>query len=149
MEAFDQKNAIQEIVDYWTKSKLEDETRNVKLTEEDVVSLFQVLDGHFLTKTGLEAKDPAPPEVKTANNCDHCGRMFDKAWTLERHKQTHLNTERFPCPQCDRKFLSSAGLTKHLSKHAKPAQCSQCEKQFTTKEYLDQHVQTHHVVVAV
>ena len=150
MEAFDQKTAIQEIVDYWTKSKLDDESRrNVKLTEEDVVSLFQVLDGHFLLKTGVEARDPAPPEVKPLNNCEDCGRMFDKAWALERHKQIHLNTERFPCSQCDRKFLSSAGLTKHLSKHSQPAQCPEveCGKQFTTKQYLDQHLQTHHLVV--
>ena len=148
MEAFDQKNAIQEIVDYWTKSKLEDETKNVKLTEKDVVSLFQVLDGHFLTKTGVEAQDPAPAEVKTQNMCQQCGRFFDKAWALERHQQVHLNTERFPCSQCDRKFLSSAGLTKHLSKHNQPVRCDQCDKQFTTKEYLEQHVQTHHLVGA-
>ena len=149
MEAFDQKNAIQEIVDYWTKSKLDDKTRNVKLTESDVESLFQVLDGHFLTKTGVQARDPAPPDVKAQNMCDHCGRFFDKAWTLERHKQIHLDTERFPCSQCDRKFLSSAGLTKHLSKHSQPAECGDCGKQFTTKEYLEQHVQTHHPVVAL
>ena len=146
MDSFDQKNAMKEIVDYWTKSKVDDESKNVQLTEHDVVSLFEVLEGHFLLRAHQVSQVPQPREEKGPLTCDKCGRMFDKPWTLERHQQVHLNTERFSCSKCDRKFLSSAGLTKHLSKHLPAASCSQCERQFTTQQYLDQHVTTHHAL---
>ena len=144
MDTFDKNNAMREIVDYWTKSKVENETRNVQLTEKDVESLFEVLEGHFMTRTGGLAN--LQPEVeKPLLECPQCGRMFDKAWVLARPQQSHLNTERFSCTQCDKQFLSSAGLNRHNTKHLQAVQCEQCQRKFTSRLYLDQHVKTHHV----
>ena len=142
MDTFDQKNAIQEIVDYWTKFKLEDTTRDVQLTERDVESLFQVLEGHFM----LRKVEEAAGSEKGLLRCPQpqCGRLFDKPWSLERHQQTHDSSKRFSCTKCEKQFLSSAGLTRHLSKHLSPVSCSKCCRQFTTAQYLSQHLQTHH-----
>lgn len=52
-----------------------------------------------------------------------------------------MPAKKYPCPFCDKKFISNALLETHNSKHTgiKKFSCSTCSKRFTTKVTLQQH----------
>merc|ERR1712098_59716 len=129
---------IQQIVDHWSsKDKKE------QLSENDVLSLFEVLNGHFITRTGESANAIVIEDDQKIIDCKECGKMFSTVINLERHKLVHQNRNKFMCTKCDKKFISDAGLSKHMTKHIEPVKCIHCDKMFSTQEYLDQHMTIH------
>ena len=110
-----------------------------------LLSLYDVLGGHFISRTGAAARDPPKPDPEPrVIDCKECGKMFTSTLNLERHKLTHAEgRDKFVCNKCERSFLSEVGLAKHMTKHIDPVQCGTCDKKFTTQEYLDQHMLLH------
>ena len=137
MDVMDQ-SVIQEIVDHWGNSGMKQQ-----LSENDVLSLFEVLNGHFITRTGDSVKPIVIEDDMKIIDCKECGKMFTTIVNLERHKLLHQDRNKFICTKCDKKFISDAGLSKHMTKHIEPVKCSQCDKMFSTQEYLDQHMTVH------
>ena len=136
------QNVLQQIVDYWGQNG---KSEHNKLTERDILSLFETLNGHFISRTGEAAKEEVREEEPKIIDCKECGKMFSTQLNLEKHKQIihSANKEVFPCTVCEKKFMSSTGLSKHMSKHREVVKCSHCDKQFTAQEYLEQHLKIH------
>ena len=134
-------SVLQEIVDYWGEHG--NNITNNQLSERDILSLFETLDGHFISRTGDAAKEEVRDEPKIID-CNECGKMFSTQLNLQKHKQLHANKEVFSCTKCSKKFMSRSGLSKHMSKHVVDMRtCSHCDQQFTSEEYLEQHMKLH------
>uniref|UniRef100_A0A8D8YWZ7 Zinc finger protein 26 n=1 Tax=Cacopsylla melanoneura TaxID=428564 RepID=A0A8D8YWZ7_9HEMI len=81
------------------------------------------------------------PEVMP---CRVCGVEFETKEDLLSHASVHASEERrFHCPQCPRRFLSSALLARHASTHFNEYACSLCGKTFTNRRRMNQHVARH------
>ena len=141
MEAPINPEVIQEIVSHWTNAA--DVGTKPKLSENDILSLYEVLNGHFITRTGEAAKEPIIDDTPKIIDCKECGKMFTTVVNLEKHKLVHQNRDKFVCTKCDRRFISDTGLAKHMTKHIEPVNCAQCKQTFTTQAYLDQHMAVH------
>ena len=135
----EQQAVLQEVVEYWSSRGEESKLDN--FSENDVLSLFNVISGHFLVQKSDLAK--VEPVSKDIFQCNECGKWFDLAHSLERHKQSHLNKDKFSCAKCDKTFLFELALRKHMTKHVEPVKCDKCEKSFSTEDYLKEHKQTH------
>ena len=142
MEGLVDKNLMQQIVDHWAKRENSDDGK-ATITENDVLSLFEVLNGHFISRTGVAAREVIVDVEPKVIDCKECGKMFTSEINLERHKQLHLNQEKLNCKKCDKKFMTEKGLTQHMTKHIEPVSCNLCEKQFSSQDYLDQHIAIH------
>ena len=145
----DQQAVLQEIVEYWSnrgeKEKME------SFSENDVLSLFNVISGHFLVQKGDFAK-VEPVAKQDIYQCNECGKWFDLPHSLERHKQSHQNKDKFACTKCDKTFLYQLTLSKHMAKHhveSVPGKCDKCDKSFSSQEYLEEHRQIHHPATEV
>ena len=142
----EQQAVLQEVVEYWS-SRGEEEKKLDDFTENDVMSLFSVISGHFLLQKPDLSRVETDATKKDIFQCNDCGKWFDHMHSLERHKTlTHSNAEKgkFPCTKCDKSFLYELTLKKHLMKHVELASCNLCGKSFSTVEYLKEHKQTHH-----
>ena len=137
------KNLMQQIVDHWASRDTSDNNGKVTITENDVLSLFEVLNGHFISRTGVAAREVVLDVEPKVIDCKECGKMFTTEMNLERHKQLHLNQEKLNCKKCDKKFMTEKGLTQHMTKHIEPVSCNVCDKQFSSQDYLDQHMAVH------
>ena len=136
----EQQSILQEVVEYWTKRG--EDTKLESFTENDVMSLFNVISGHFL----LQKSDvrEVQPINKDIFQCNECGKWFDLPHSLERHKQTHISSkDKIACSKCDKTFLYELALKNHMVKHIVPAKCDQCDKTFSSDEYLKEHKKTH------
>ena len=85
----EQQAVLQEVVEYWSSRGEESKLEN--FTENDVLSLFNVISGHFLVQKNDLAK--VEPISKDIFQCNECGKWFDLPHSLERHKQSHLSKE--------------------------------------------------------
>ena len=142
----EQQAVLQEVVEYWS-NRGEDEKKLDDFTENDVMSLFSVISGHFLLQKPDVSKVETEAVKKDIFQCNDCGKWFDLMHSLERHKTLmHSGAEKgkFPCTKCDKSFLYELALKKHLMKHVELSSCNMCEKSFSSAEYLKEHKQTHH-----
>ncbi|XP_059181790.1 uncharacterized protein LOC131960563 [Centropristis striata] len=83
-------------------------------------------------------------EMKSiTNTCEYCGKVFKDLSVLKRHRETH--TLLFHCDKCDKKYSSRWSLNVHRQIHmnGKPYLCSQCGRVFRTPYSLDFHVRIH------
>ena len=142
MEDIDQ-NVLQQIIDCWAQNANGRETPLQKLSVSDVNSLFDVLDGHFISRTGHATVEEKIEEQSEVIDCKECGKMFSTKFHLDRHMIIHNNPDRYMCKKCDKRFISDKGLARHMSKHVESVKCPTCDKMFTTKDYLDQHMIVH------
>ncbi|XP_069363820.1 zinc finger protein 652-like isoform X16 [Maniola hyperantus] len=79
-------------------------------------------------------------------SCGACGRKFAKKYlVLEHQKFFHLGESKHRCDLCDKLFLDSGRLNKHMIKHKpeKPFICDICQKGFKAKEHLQRHIMIH------
>nr|XP_040236084.2 zinc finger protein 271-like [Anopheles coluzzii] len=79
--------------------------------------------------------------------CDKCSKSFSQPQTLRRHYRIHDETgsSKIACPQCDRQFLRSDDLTRHIRTHTgeRPYRCKLCPKKYKQGSELKEHMLTH------
>ena len=109
----EQQSVLQKVVEYW--SSRGDEGKLESFTEIDVLSLFNVISGHFLVQKGDIAK--VEPVSKDIFQCNERGKWFVLPHSLDRHKQSHLKKDKFSCTKCDKTFPYKLTLRKYLTKH--------------------------------
>ena len=131
------QTVLQQIIDCWSQSAAQ------KLSESDVLSLFEVLNGHFISRTGSAAFDEKLEEEDKVIDCKECGKMFCTQVNLDKHMMHHNNPDRYLCKKCDKRFISDVGLARHMSKHVESVKCPTCDKMFTSQDYLNQHMVVH------
>jgi len=82
--------------------------------------------------------------------CEICKKYFKTNYLLRRHKAAVHKVKketffRFPCHYCEKLFLSTTELKKHLLQHenARNFKCDICNKRFNTKGFLRNHIEAH------
>lgn len=75
-----------------------------------------------------------------------CGKTYKSKGAVYNHRQSHVNTDQFPCTECAYRGGSKNSLKIHMRKHTghKPYLCSQCPMRFTTCSNLSNHVSAVH-----
>lgn len=99
-----------------------------------------------------EDKAPEPDPIKTAvpiqTNvfpCSQCERSFPLKQLLDMHMHRHLRERNFDCDQCEKSFFSKYDLGKHMMTHTgeKPFKCVACGKAFSRSTLLHRHEKSH------
>ncbi|XP_034246547.1 zinc finger protein 205-like isoform X2 [Thrips palmi] len=77
--------------------------------------------------------------------CQHCGKDFKWASSLEEHSRTHTGEKPFQCKMCGKKFAFSGALTRHERIHTgeKPFHCEVCGKKFANSSNFVEHARIH------
>ncbi|KAL8566326.1 hypothetical protein ACOMHN_050444 [Nucella lapillus] len=79
--------------------------------------------------------------------CELCGKAFRKKGEHKMHLMTHQTVKPFPCPLCERSFVSRSKLQLHNSiahLRLRPHTCPECDAGFTSVTYLKDHVRFAH-----
>uniref|UniRef100_A0AAZ3SUU2 C2H2-type domain-containing protein n=1 Tax=Oncorhynchus tshawytscha TaxID=74940 RepID=A0AAZ3SUU2_ONCTS len=82
------------------------------------------------------------PDLK----CDVCGKCFEKARNLQRHRQyRHSEERRHMCDTCGKCFIRKDHMTQHMKLHTEEKKhcCTECGKCFLHKSILKNHMGTH------
>lgn len=82
-----------------------------------------------------------PPKLE-CNICEICGYEAPNPSKLARHQNTHMETSKFKCLQCNKAFTMAQALKFHMHIHTgeKPFVCELCGQRFLWKRALDAHV---------
>ncbi|KAF5279541.1 hypothetical protein FQR65_LT03363 [Abscondita terminalis] len=86
------------------------------------------------------------PQVETdVFPCSQCERSFPLKQLLEIHMQNHTRERSFTCDECGRKFFTKYDLGKHILTHSdlKPFSCVVCNKNFSRESLLHRHEKIH------
>ncbi|KAF7274778.1 uncharacterized protein LOC143195274 isoform X2 [Rhynchophorus ferrugineus] len=77
--------------------------------------------------------------------CDQCDRTFPLKQLLDLHVQNHSRERAFSCSTCGSEFLTKYNLQMHEKTHseAKPFSCGICGQEFGRESLLRRHEQTH------
>ncbi|XP_053694758.1 uncharacterized protein LOC128742425 [Sabethes cyaneus] len=118
-----------------------------KKTEEHVV---QVADGR-LEIISMEASDTidplklAEPVETNVFPCTECDRSFPLRQLLEIHKSNHNRERNHPCELCDKRFFNKYDLAKHNMTHTgeRPFVCVICKSSFPRATLLTRHQRIH------
>uniref|UniRef100_A0A8C1NJE4 C2H2-type domain-containing protein n=1 Tax=Cyprinus carpio TaxID=7962 RepID=A0A8C1NJE4_CYPCA len=73
--------------------------------------------------------------------CSMCTRAFTTSTKLNVHFMGHMDRQ-ITCPKCDKQFLKTDHLKKHLNSHdgKRDFICEKCNKGFLTKYHLTRHL---------
>ncbi|XP_055732186.1 uncharacterized protein LOC129819706 [Salvelinus fontinalis] len=76
--------------------------------------------------------------------CTFCEEIFSQGMDLKSHySRTHQFTGPFPCPSCQKTFVSLTELRLHQRNESTPYQCSVCQRLFRTQYTLTIHERIH------
>jgi KRAB domain-containing zinc finger protein len=88
--------------------------------------------------------------IKPNIACKKCSLKFKTLRELTvhsqaKHKRGHINTLRFSCIKCERKFMHKCNLELHLRMHSgeKPFVCNVCGREFARSNNLNVHMRIH------
>ncbi|CAG0889355.1 unnamed protein product [Cyprideis torosa] len=111
-----------------------------------------LLCGKQFSKSGLRKHLPRHAEDKLT--CHSCSLTFSSSYEVALHKrEAHNGLPVFPCPMCERKFLTDTKLDRHLAvRHEVPSPsqpvtrypCSVCGKTFKTARHAKRHSEQVH-----
>ncbi|KAF8376002.1 hypothetical protein PRIPAC_82431 [Pristionchus pacificus] len=106
---------------------------------------------HCVSHTGLKCKEcgrRTTTEEKLIEHYElrHPGMEVE---TVEPKEGNPKETDRFPCPSCDKKYGYQSELDVHILTHTgvSPFQCDQCDKAFKQRSHLKDHLRKRHGVL--
>lgn len=79
------------------------------------------------------------------HKCTQCDKAFVKSADLKRHIAAHNNEKNFKCTECDSAFTRKDNLKAHMLLHSRDAvvTCDKCNKEFINRVYLKRHMHVH------
>ena len=85
-------------------------------------------------------------DVEKTYSCRKCNLTFPTLRLSKRHRYLVHYFDKFPCPECDRKFSNRVQLAKHSSIHSNPVpyfRCNICEETFNSVDTFETHKKYH------
>ncbi|EFN64170.1 Zinc finger protein 39, partial [Camponotus floridanus] len=77
-----------------------------------------------------------------------CGKVFNNASALTKHKLTHSDERKYVCTMCGKAFKRQDHLNGHMLTHRnkKPYECKAegCGKSYCDARSLRRHTENHH-----
>ncbi|XP_072755383.1 uncharacterized protein [Anoplolepis gracilipes] len=100
----------------------------------------------------LGVKKPRPkassPNRQGPQQCQVCGKVFNNASALTKHKLTHSDERKYVCTMCGKAFKRQDHLNGHMLTHRnkKPYECKAegCGKSYCDARSLRRHTENHH-----
>ncbi|XP_052066949.1 zinc finger protein 721-like [Mytilus californianus] len=99
----------------------------------------------FATAHGLNQHLLMHQDIKL-HKCRICYKAFKRLENLESHKETHKQGDKFKCEACRKEFKNIGGLKSHrIYVHSgnKPFSCWICQKRFVKSQGLKKHICIH------
>ncbi|XP_057333993.1 uncharacterized protein LOC130673095 isoform X3 [Microplitis mediator] len=101
-------------------------------------------------KLGVKKPRPKPssPNRQGPQQCQVCGKVFNNASALTKHKLTHSDERKYVCTMCGKAFKRQDHLNGHMLTHRnkKPFECKAegCGKSYCDARSLRRHTENHH-----
>ncbi|XP_012055019.1 PREDICTED: uncharacterized protein LOC105618089 [Atta cephalotes] len=96
-------------------------------------------------KSRLKASSP---NRQGPQQCQICGKVFNNASALTKHKLTHSDERKYVCTMCGKAFKRQDHLNGHMLTHRnkKPYECKAegCGKSYCDARSLRRHTENHH-----
>ncbi|XP_026824869.1 uncharacterized protein LOC105280652 isoform X2 [Ooceraea biroi] len=106
--------------------------------------------GGDLGKLGVKKPRPkaSSPNRQGPQQCQVCGKVFNNASALTKHKLTHSDERKYVCTVCSKAFKRQDHLNGHMLTHRnkKPYECKAegCGKSYCDARSLRRHTENHH-----
>ncbi|XP_011631703.1 fez family zinc finger protein erm-like [Pogonomyrmex barbatus] len=88
------------------------------------------------------------PNRQGPQQCQVCGKVFNNASALTKHKLTHSDERKYVCTMCGKAFKRQDHLNGHMLTHRnkKPYECKAegCGKSYCDARSLRRHTENHH-----
>ncbi|XP_048504892.1 mucin-4 isoform X8 [Athalia rosae] len=101
-------------------------------------------------KLGVKKQRPkaSSPNRQGPQQCQVCGKVFNNASALTKHKLTHSDERKYVCTMCGKAFKRQDHLNGHMLTHRnkKPYECKAdgCGKSYCDARSLRRHTENHH-----
>ncbi|XP_066597928.1 zinc finger protein 541-like isoform X2 [Prorops nasuta] len=101
-------------------------------------------------KLGVKKSRPkaSSPNRQGPQQCQVCGKVFNNASALTKHKLTHSDERKYVCTMCSKAFKRQDHLNGHMLTHRnkKPYECTAegCGKSYCDARSLRRHRDNHH-----
>ncbi|XP_063991092.1 mucin-12 isoform X2 [Diachasmimorpha longicaudata] len=101
-------------------------------------------------KLGVKKSRPkaSSPNRQGPQQCQVCGKVFNNASALTKHKLTHSDERKYVCGICGKAFKRQDHLNGHMLTHRnkKPFECKAegCGKSYCDARSLRRHTENHH-----
>ncbi|KAJ4440999.1 hypothetical protein ANN_10848 [Periplaneta americana] len=106
------------------------------------------LEDHVTVNLGLKNSVSLTKPVQTCEKrfkCDLCEKLFLYSASLKRHVLMHTSNKTYKCDICGKCFLEQCRLNRHTRLHTgeKPFRCNFCGKCFSESSALKRHERQH------
>jgi len=109
-------------------------------------SCGKLFTSHQITSRHLKKCGQVQEKPEDQRKCTVCGKILSSVHKLNVHIRKHEGRLDFQCSECDKKFATKYGLTKHQRTHDKKFECSDCGKKYSRADVLAAHLKTHQQV---
>ena len=103
-------------------------------------------DKVYKTKTGLQMHIRGVHEGSYRFLCGCCGQGFNMKTTYEAHVSRHLNLKQHSCDRCTKSFVHPSNLSAHklsCGVDTKRFECSTCKRKFKLERNMKEHEKSH------
>ncbi len=105
--------------------------------------------GKTFSKRGYYLQHYSAIHANPQHRCSTCGKRFQTVKRLDTHMRVHAGlVERVGCNYCDRSFVHSIDLYRHLQVHknVRPYKCGVCNQAFIRRDQAKKHLAKHYKI---